>query len=151
MAVSTDKLFILDYTTDVENLVTAINALTTAVTNRPDYTTLLERIATACEGVKNSSDDLNVILTGMSTILQGIETTETASNDIQTEIALSISQIEASLLDPTKGINTKMVDIPYQGNYQKAMTRMSMTESGQVAALVRAVQEEAQDPLFPHA
>ena len=129
MASTTGSTNVLDYTNDIANVVTAINALTVAVQAEPDYTSVLTRIATA---------------------LETIDSALASANGTQSGIATDIHDVKAALLDNTVGISTKQVDLPYQGIYQRAMTRMSLEGSSIVAMMNRAVQEETQSPIFHH-
>ena len=119
----------VDYTIDIANVVSAINALT-AIVNDLNSTLLAT----------------NVLLSGNGSTLH----TDIAS--INTSIGslnLTVSIISTALTDATKGIYTQKVDLPYQGVYQRAMMKSTFNATD-LANLQRAVQEETQVSIFTH-
>lgn len=269
MASNTGSTNVLDYTTDIAAVVSALNSLTTALQARPDYTALLTRIATALENIDNHQNTNNTIaantvtLLGEGNVIQSniatkwddvsdsfrnlqkqsdirlvddvslifpkselqlgetliiddkiinnqdvvlftkistpgiyrisiidvydvhnniisysvtynivflpnygdyVHVTDGTSRGLkwffngniwlryvntEERISIVLEKVKDALLDNTVGINTKQVDIPFQGPYQKAMTRMSLTDANLIQSLQRAVQEESQSPIFP--
>ena len=121
----------VDYTVDIANVVTQLGALTTAV----------NLLATELSMTNTLLGNSNNIQNTVSTNVLAISTT-------LTDLDAQVTAIKTALTDPTIGINTKQVDLPYQGIYQRAMTRMSLTDGNLVTSMQRAVQEEKVSPIF---
>lgn len=134
MADSTGSTNILDYTTDIVSLVTALTEIKSSIDNLPNYSTLLERIATSLENVELKIDNANTLSEDQNVVLSEIK-----------DINLAVKSL---MQDPTLGVNIKSVDLPYQGVYTRGMTRMTLEETNQDDKLKNAIKSEQISTIF---
>jgi hypothetical protein len=133
----------LDYTVDIASLVTAINALTTKL-NTINTTLLANNVLLVA-----ALDAITVTTTvNFTPLIEAMTTNTTSIDETLTALTGHISLIKERAVDPTKGIHIVTVDLPYQGIYQRALSRQSLTDGGLIEKLPRVIQEEKQSPIF---
>ena len=134
MAVDTGSQNVLDYSADINLLISALSDIKTSIDNLPNYTTQLDKIGNSLENIEIKLTDANAL--------------SEDHNNIISEIRDINLIVKALLQDPTLGVNVKFVDLPYQGLYARAMSRMTLTDVGEAEKLKKSVKEEQVSPMF---
>jgi hypothetical protein len=125
MSISTTQPVYYDYTQEFVDIKNSIDALTSAVLS-----------------VKASLDANSISLAA------NLDSNFLLETAVLQSTATSIANILNTISNPTVGVYTNSVDIPYQGLHNRALTRMALKDANTINDVKRAVDEERIAPMF---
>lgn len=112
------------------------------------YSQLIDKLSDVNESLQSMISIQNKILNNFGQSLSEISISQNNISIAQHELLNNFQTLNRMLSDETVGANIKYVDLPYQGVYSRAMSRMTLEETQQEEKLAKAVKQEQISPMF---